>query len=80
VEDLNLAIERPRISPLRVAVHKDEDLRAADSVANFCQIISAKSTEKFGRWRKNSASHNILLLKLFYKDFCRKEVTKKLNS
>jgi hypothetical protein len=30
VDDLNLAIERPRISPDRVAVHKDQDLRAAE--------------------------------------------------
>jgi hypothetical protein len=30
------------------------------SVANFWQKISAKSTEKFGRWLKNSAAHIIL--------------------
>jgi hypothetical protein len=35
------------------------------SVANFWQMISAKSAEKFGRWRKKSAAQTFFSLGLF---------------
>jgi hypothetical protein len=40
--------------------------RFTSSVANFWQMTSAKSAEKFGRWRKNSAAHILFSLELFY--------------
>jgi hypothetical protein len=49
------------------------------SVANFWQMISAKSTEKFGHWRKNSAAPFIFSERLFYKHSCLKLVAKKVE-
>jgi hypothetical protein len=46
------------------------------SVANFWQRISANSTEKFGRWRKNSAAYSIFSQGLFYKHLFLKLVAK----
>jgi hypothetical protein len=50
-----------------------------NSVANSWQIISAKSSEKFGRQRKGSAAHIILSQRLFSKHYCSKLVAKKLS-
>jgi hypothetical protein len=42
-------------------------------------MISAKSTEKFGRWRKNAAAHTIFSKGLFYTHFCLKLAAKKVE-
>jgi hypothetical protein len=40
-------------------------------------MISAKSTEKFGRWRKNSAAHTIFSKGLFTRTSALKLAAKK---
>jgi hypothetical protein len=52
---------------------------AVVSVANSCQMISAKSAEKFSRWRENSAALIVVSLGLFYKHFGLMLVAKKVE-